>query len=135
MKLNRRHFQNPRLDLFPDFDRLFQHAFGRLPVAQREEASAGFDVFEDEDAWTLRTDLPGFEKSDVNVSVEEGVVTLQARRDDDDRRFYAGLERSFRVPRHADPSGIEARLDRGILELVIPKVKETDSPALRIEVK
>ncbi|NNC87311.1 MAG: Hsp20/alpha crystallin family protein [Akkermansiaceae bacterium] len=133
MKLSR-HIQSPRFGLFSEFDDFFNRAWGESLGADRAGSLAGFHVYESDDGLVLRTDLPGFEKSDVDVSLADGVVTVHARRDDDDRHFYSEMKRSFRLPDDTDAGAIEARLDHGILELVLPKSEEAKPKTLKIEV-
>ena len=131
MKLSR-NLHSPRFDLFSEFDSLFQRAFG--PPQANRSAASGFDLYESDDAWVLRADLPGFEKKDIDVSLAEGAITVHARREDDDRSFYSEVRQSFRLPDDVNVKGIEARLDHGIFELVLPKSEEAQPESLKIEV-
>jgi len=89
------------------------------------------DVEEYEDRFELRVDLPGIAASDVDVTLEAGVLTLtgerpaaraedgvlHARRERSSGRF----QRSFVLPDTADADSIRARSRDGVLEVTIPK--------------
>ena len=133
MKLSRR-FLSPTVDFFPDFDQLFNRAFSHsfLPGSGRRAES--FSVFESDDAWHLRTDLPGFRKEDVSLRLEEGVLHLSARREEG-HSFHAEAERRFRLPDNINTAEIGARLEDGVLEVTLPKVAPDQPETLNIEVK
>jgi HSP20 family molecular chaperone IbpA len=91
------------------------------------------DIFETEDALTVVMELPGAEKSAVNVSVENDVLKVEARID---VSKYQGLEplyteynvghfaRSFTLSNKIDQQQIGAQLDDGVLTLTLKKANE-----------
>ena len=100
------------------------------------------DIFESADALTVVMEIPGVEKKDLEVSLENGVLRAEGRID---FAKYNGLEplyseynvghcfRQFTVSDKIDPDGISADLVNGVLTLTLKKVKE--AAARRIEVK
>lgn len=100
------------------------------------------DIFETGDALTVVMEVPGVEKKDLDVSLEDGVLRVEGRID---FGKYEGLEpvyseynvghyaRSFALSDKIDPSGIGAELIDGVLTLTLKKVKE--AAARRIEVR
>lgn len=134
MKLSRS-VQHPVTNLFADFDQLFQRAVQGTLFTGGQPADPGLGVYEEDSAWHLRTDLPGFRKEDLNLRVEDGVLYLEARRDDSERTFRAQVERSLKLPDNVDPAGIKARLENGVLEVTLPKVAPAEPEALRIEIQ
>ncbi|MCA9494901.1 MAG: Hsp20/alpha crystallin family protein [Myxococcales bacterium] len=100
----------------------------------RTWAQAEDDVVVDrEDAWLVSVDLPGFQRDDVNLTVENGLLTLRATRDNalpEDARLVhrerraVDLTRTWRVPQAADVEGISAELVDGVLTLTLPKRAE-----------
>ena len=73
--------ENP-LTVFEDvFGSLFNDSFGTLARTTQTDAwSPAMDIVESPDAYTLTADLPGLTKADVNLTVEEGVLTLPGER-------------------------------------------------------
>jgi HSP20 family molecular chaperone IbpA len=91
------------------------------------------DIYETQDALSVTLEMPGVEKSNVEVSVEDGVLKVEGRLD---FSKYQGLQpiyteynvgnysRSFRLSSKIDQSSISAELKDGVLSLVLPKVQE-----------
>jgi HSP20 family molecular chaperone IbpA len=91
------------------------------------------DIYETEDALTVVMEMPGVEKSNVEVGVEEGVLKVYGRID---FSKYEGLQpvyteynighyaRSFRLSSKIDQTKIGAQMNDGVLSLVLPKVEE-----------
>ncbi len=95
--------------------------FGHTPPANANEAS---------EAITLRIDLPGVEKEDLELQVEGGHLILKAHRHHSSEKseqgyyhcesYFGVLERSFLLPESADCDRISAKLDNGVLTITIP---------------
>ena len=91
------------------------------------------DIHETEEALTVVMEIPGVEKKDVSVKLENGVLSIEGRVDFSN---YEGLEpvyseynighyaRAFTLPNKVDQGGISAELDDGVLTLTLRKVKE-----------
>lgn len=92
------------------------------------------DVRDTEDSYELEVDLPGFEKDEISVSLEDGFLTIQAAKGLDEdkqekktgkyirRERYAGVcQRSFYVGDAVTEADIKAKFQRGLLTLQIPK--------------
>jgi len=101
------------------------------------------DVNETQDALKLKAALPGVDPQDVNIEVNENVLTISAERRHEDKvqdggyqwieQQYGSFSRSVTLPRYADSERIEARYNNGVLELTIPK-RESAKPR-RIELQ
>lgn len=127
-----------------EVDRLFGDALGGASTPATAGAWApALDVEETEDAFTLHVELPGVAIDDVEVSLEENVLTVSG-----ERRFYADrdgdtfrrVERSFgrfhravRLPDRVDADHVEATHRDGMLTIQVPKAEE--AKPRRIEVK
>lgn len=108
-----------------------------LVVRPLEAASQGIprirlDVDEDDTAYTLRAEIPGARKEDLQVSVEGSQVTLAAeiRPETHDtagqrsvyrERSYGRLSRGFALPQEVDSQAASAQYRDGVLTLVLPK--------------
>jgi HSP20 family protein len=102
------------------------------------------DVVEDGDHYVLRADLPGLSEDEVKVEVEDRVLTISGERKserEERKDGYYRLERasgtfsrSLRLPEGVDADGIEARFDKGVLEVRVPKPEERKPHRVAISV-
>jgi HSP20 family protein len=117
-------------------DRLFRQALGGGPDAA---ATAGafapaLDVEETEDGYTLHVELPGVPADDVEVSLEENVLTVSGERrfyEDRDAESFRRIERhvgrfhrSVRLPDRVQGDGVTATAKDGVLTITVPKAEE-----------
>lgn len=79
-------------------------------------SSPRIDLAADENGWRLFADLPGVLAADLELTVEERALKLQARRSD---RPQSGYRRSLILPDGCDPEAITARLENGLLKVEI----------------
>ena len=101
------------------------------------------DVEEDADAFTLHVELPGVRAEDVEVSIEENVLTVSGERSfyaDKEAEGFRRIERSFgrfhravRLPARVDAGRVHAVHRDGVLTITVPKAEE--SKPRRIAVK
>ncbi len=101
------------------------------------------DIFEKGDNLVIRAELPGIDKKDIDIRVENGMLTLQGQRkreeelSDDNayrlERIYGSFTRGFTLPTTVDSSKITARYKDGVLELVIPKAEEAKPKKVQIQ--
>ena len=89
------------------------------------------NTFETDEAYSLELALPGWEKDEVNLSVDGELLVVTGKQEVEDtpdyRRREFGLtsfEKSFHLPETVDVEGISATLERGILRIGLPKVPE-----------
>lgn len=101
------------------------------------------DVFQTDDRFTVVAELPGLTGGDVDITVEDGVLTLKGERKfynevseesfhRVERRFGAFVRR-IALPQHSDTSRVEASMKDGILRIEVPKAEQAKPK--RIEVK
>src|SRR3954454_23175109 len=92
------------------------------------------DLVETDEHFILRADLPGLDESAVNVELDDNVLTVSGERKaehEDRKEGYYRVERasgtfarSLTLPEGVNADAIEARFDRGVLEVRIPKPEE-----------
>ncbi len=134
-----------------DFDRLWSDFFPRHAHGHAHGCGHGascdwsprVDIVENDKSYQLVVEVPGFEKSEVKLSVEDKVLTLSGERkfegEQDDKSFrrverlYGNFERRFRLPEEAETDGITAELKNGILTVTIAKSEKV--AGREIEVK
>jgi HSP20 family protein len=101
------------------------------------------DVHEEQDRFVVRADLPGVEPKDIEVTAEDGVLTIRGERRFERRENGQGFERleraagtflrRFTLPETAQPDAIKARQTNGVLEVSIPKQPKVEPRRIRIE--
>ena len=92
------------------------------------------DLVETADQYVLRADLPGLSDGDVNVQLEDNVLTISGERKTQHEqheegyyrieRGFGSFARSLTLPDGIDPDGVQAHFDRGVLEVQIPKPEQ-----------
>jgi HSP20 family protein len=100
------------------------------------------DIYETQDALNVVLEMPGVEKSNVEVGIEDGVLKVEGRLD---FSKYQGLQplyteynighysRSFRLSSKIDQSKIAAELKDGVLSLVLPKAQEAKPRTIQVK--
>jgi len=128
------------------FDDFFQDA-GRgwmtSPLG-RDDLRPDFEIEQGTDAITVTADLPGLEEKDIEVSLDENVLTVSGERSEETRdekpnrvlseRRYGAFRRSFELPSGLDPDQVRAAFKRGVLTITIPRTPEAKAPSRRIPV-
>jgi HSP20 family protein len=92
------------------------------------------DLVETNDHFVLRADLPGMSEEDVNIEVEDRVLTVSGERKAEHEttkegyhrveRAFGAFSRSLTLPEGVDAEAVEASFDRGVLEIRIPKPEQ-----------
>jgi HSP20 family protein len=136
--------------LFGDFDDMFDklmRGFFMSPFERRLFDLPGFaardnggtitpraDFSESEKAYELIAELPGIDEKDIEVNLANEILTVRGKResrreekDEKRRRYlselsYGTFERAFRVPDDVDQSKIEAKFEKGVLTVTLPKI-------------
>jgi len=114
--------------------------FFQMPAAK----SKGFypvDVHEDEGHLYVDAELPGFKKEQIELTLEKGVLSISAEREQSEtegeqhlfERRYTNVSRSFSLPVEVDEAKVDAALEDGVLHVTLHKGEEIKPR--RIEVK
>jgi HSP20 family protein len=92
--------------------------------------------------YLVRAELPGIDPDkDVEVTVDSGLLTIHAERNEETREDrhsefrYGSMTRSFSLPEGADPEKVTARYAKGIVEVAIPLQKQVKSAARRVTIE
>jgi len=126
-----------------EVDSLFNSFLGRGgPLARVVPFTPATDVAETSEEIVVRMDLPGLSRDDIQVDVNEGVLTVSGERKREERterdgfirveRAMGRFRRSLQLPAGTDPEQIKAQFRDGVLELRVPKPSE--ARAHRIEI-
>ncbi|HSK40438.1 MAG TPA: Hsp20/alpha crystallin family protein [Arenibaculum sp.] len=139
---------DPFVSLHREMNRLFDDFFrgfdGRLPSV----GSGGFgwpqtDVVETDQEYRVTAELPGLEEKDVELTFQDGVLTLRGekRTEHEDRetlhseRFHGRFQRSLAIGPDVDQDKVNASFRNGVLTVVLPKSPEAASKARRIRIE
>jgi HSP20 family protein len=138
--------------LFQDFDRDFWRApfrrstFDVEPFWRREltwGATPAVDIVEKDNAFEITADLPGFDEKNVEVKLSNGSLTIKGEKreeKEEKRKDYYLHERHFALSGRSAPDGvdadkIEAKFNKGVLTVTLPKKPEAQKPVKKIDVK
>ena len=146
-------YQDPFQSFRTEMDRLFDSFLGGVPSLSslRQGFPSGqmmtptLDVKENEKEIVVKADLPGMDEKDINLTVHNGVLSLRGEKKSehtDERenyhvmeRSYGSFQRSIRLPETIDEDKAEARFDKGVLTITLPKRPEMVSAQKKIEIK
>ena len=89
------------------------------------------DVKEEENRFVIHADVPGVDPKDIEITLEDGVLTLKGERKSETQseqdgwtrveRVAGSFSRRFTLPETVDAEGVAAKGEHGVLEIVIPK--------------
>jgi HSP20 family protein len=128
--------------------RQFDQAFGDTSAASGNgESPAAWlpsvDIHQQPDKFVVRADLPGVEPKDIEVTAENGVLTVKGERrferSDDQKgssryeRVEGRFVRRFTLPENVQTDTIRARHSNGVLELTIPKAATPEPKRVTVE--
>ena len=121
------------------FSKLVDQVWG----GRQESWLPAIDVFDAKEAVVLKAELPGMDPADIQIEVEDNVLTLKGERrfeeEVDEERYYrverryGSFQRSLALPQGMQAAAISASYEDGVLTITVPKVEE-EKPK-RIEIK
>lgn len=104
--------------------------------------SPRFDFLESPQSFTLRGDLPGVTEDNLEVTVHEGILVIRGSYAEEElsedtsyvvrERRFGEFERQLKLPKHADPAKVEAKLANGVLNISIAKKEERKARKIEI---
>ncbi len=102
------------------------------------------DISETETAYLIKAEIPGVNKEDVKVTIQDGMLTIQGERkmekEEKDKKFhriersYGSFMRSFRVPDDADESAVKAEFKDGVLNVTLSKTAKPKPKSINVSV-
>lgn len=118
----------PRRNDFDLWDDIFDDPF----FTRHENKVMKTDIKEHENCYDLSVDLPGFEKENIKIDLQDGYLTINAKMDQENsdeekgtfirrERYYGECSRSFFVGEDINEEDINASFKNGILKVIIPK--------------
>lgn len=128
------------------FDRLFegslfQNESGDESSVVTSQWVPRVDIKEEANRFVLYADIPGVNPEDIEVQMDKGMLTIKGERREEARenesfsrieRRHGSFHRRFALPDSADPEGISASGQNGVLQIVIPKRPETTPRRIQV---
>jgi HSP20 family protein len=128
------------LSIQDEMNQLFTRAFGRERPGQQGEAvqqrlwAPALDISERKDAYVVAVEVPGVKPEELDITLEDGLLTIQGERrftqESSEQQFhrverrYGSFRRSITLPSQVQADQIEASFENGVLEVVVPKAEE-----------
>jgi len=128
-------------------NRLFRESYG--PEGREESLTTTsfappVDVYEDEHNVSLKIEVPGIDEKDIDVRIENNVLTVHGERkfekeekEENFRRVerqYGSFTRTFTLPTTVDAEKVSAHYDKGILKIALPKKAEAKPKQIKVNV-
>jgi HSP20 family protein len=124
---------------------MLAHALGLHTQQGSATATAwapALDISERKDAYLVAVELPGLKPEDLDITMEDGLLTIQGERqftsESSEQQFhrverrYGAFRRSITLPAHAMAEGIEASFEDGVLQILVPKAEEAKPKRIQV---
>jgi HSP20 family protein len=105
--------------------------------------SPAVDIKEDENGFTIVADIPGVDPKDIDVHMENGMLTIKGERESEKKeekegykrieRSYGSFYRRFSMPDSADADKIKAESKNGVLQITIPKQEKVQPRKISVD--
>jgi HSP20 family protein len=123
-------------------DGLLQGGIQDTGARRRDAWTPPVDMYEGDEAFTLKAELPGFSKDDVQVEIKDNRLTLKGERKRETdvkeaqhhrvERVYGAFQRSIKLPAVVDAEKAEAVFKDGVLKLTLPKAEKAKPKQISI---
>ena len=129
-------------------DRLFAHAFGLhgqwqgATGASTRAWAPALDIAEGKDAYLVTVELPGVKLDDLEITLEDGLLTIQGERHvanvSSEEKFHrverssGAFRRSITLPAHVEADAVEASMQDGVLRILVPKAEEAKAKRIQV---
>jgi HSP20 family protein len=136
----------PPLSLRQIMDHLVESAFAAGPVPAGNAggvSSPALNAYDAGDFLVVETQVPGMKPEDIDVSIEQGMLTIQgktqAEQAHEERNYLSheyqlgNFSRSVRLPESIDSDGVKATYEHGVLRLTLPKAVHSKTHRIRVE--
>jgi len=151
MKALRKYGNYNEEDYLTPFDMLRKEVdslFGSFPFESAYQSDfmvPKMDIYENENAVVVETEMPGVDKKDIKIKLEGDILSVSAEKKSDDEkknrnffrkeRYYGKFERTLRLPEYIDPQKISAKYEGGVLEIQIEKKPEAQKVSKEITIQ
>lgn len=136
--------EHPFDTLIREVNELFDIYRGSPRNGFRVAGSAGWELSETDEEIRVRADLPGMEEKDIQVTIDEKLLTIRGERKREKEKSrrdyhishmqYGSFSRTIPLPAKVDESRAKARFKHGVLTLTLPKTRKSSETRKRIPV-
>jgi HSP20 family protein len=112
---------------------------------RRTDWAPAVDIKETDEAYSIEAELPGMSKDDIKVTVQDGVLSIQGERRQEEEtgdrkhhrveRVYGSFIRRFTLPENVDENSINANFKDGVLSLTLTKTEPAQPRAIEVNVQ
>ena len=132
--------------ILEEFERVFGDVWSPWrPVLVAGGLGMDLDVHETKDELVIKTDLPGIPKDDLHITLEEGTLRIEAEKKEEKtedgetwymrERHFGKYSRLMELPFRVAAEKISATLDKGVLEIKLPKAEEAKPKQIEVKVQ
>lgn len=135
----------PMSDVPTRFRQMFDELFTQVPSTENFGWTPNVDIIDSDGELLLTAELPGLNREDVALEIEDGMLTLKGEKKSEKEektgtwrlveRSYGAFERRFTLPRAVDPAKVKAEFKDGVLFVHLPKTKEAMGKKIEIAAK
>mgnify|MGYP002761941821 CR=1 FL=1 len=93
-----------------------------------------YELYEEDDAFVLSVEMPGFDSDEITVSWDDGTLDVAAEREDAEDGYRRTYHRRFRFPKAVDEDAIAAEYTNGVLEVRLPVAADAAEQGTEIEI-
>jgi HSP20 family protein len=147
-------YQTPSLSNWPSFDRLatlrdemdrlFDFSYPSRDSGLFSGWSPALDVYDDKDSYQVSVELPGMKKEDIDISMQDGVLTVSGERKHErenkegqtfrSERYFGKFQRSITLPSGVETAKVTATYKEGVLLITLPKAEEAKPRQIEVKV-
>src|SRR5437899_12627000 len=134
-------------NLRDEIDRLFEsplQQFARKPQLLNGGWGPALDVYEDKDNVTVKAELPGMKKDDIEISLHDASLSISGERKSQSKhedaetyrseRFFGRFQRTVTLPTAVDSNKVKAQYKDGVLTVTLPKTEEAKPKQIDVTV-
>jgi HSP20 family protein len=119
---------------------MMERMFEEMPL---EATGDGYpvDIHEEDDHLIVDAEMPGFKKDEIDVSIHDGLLSIQAERTTEppkgrpylQERRFTRVQRTFRLPSPVDPKSVDAKLEGGVLHMEMHKSESARTRKIQVK--
>jgi HSP20 family protein len=131
----------PFFDMSREMESFFNSFYGE--PASISAFTPDLDIITNKEEIVVKADLPGFDEKDVEISINEGVLTLKGKREEEkleetdtcvrSERVFGSFSRQIILPRNVDVDKVKAKFNKGVLEIKLPYSEDAKERKISIE--
>ena len=123
----------------------FRFTFPRIPMPEMKIRTIPVNIGETSKEIIVRAELLGFKRNEINLNVTENTIEIRAAKKEEriekteklfrQEKSVGAVSRAFTLPEKVDPNKVEAKLEDGLLTIIMPKLYPEKKKKKRIEIK